>query len=201
MRGPSYLLGFLFSNLLSAFVSAYGATGTRIVPVHDVPISGHKGRHTYRARDPPEFLSIDIPSRRTLVRIAGMSMPLEERRSRPQRKREKGESRRAACSLLFRAGGASVQACSATWKIVRNIDGEGGRTDFYPLPSSPSFLRPLHHVPWDANGYQQLPNADGCMMEVISRRQRMRVFLKRIETRRSPMWRKTICNRRRQGRL
>lgn len=32
MRGLSYLLGFLFSNLLSAFVSAYGATGARIVP-------------------------------------------------------------------------------------------------------------------------------------------------------------------------
>lgn len=32
MRGLSYLLGFLFSNLLSAFVSAYGTTGARIVP-------------------------------------------------------------------------------------------------------------------------------------------------------------------------
>jgi len=32
MRGLSYLLGFLFSNLLSAFVSAYGTTSARIVP-------------------------------------------------------------------------------------------------------------------------------------------------------------------------
>lgn len=32
MRGLSYLLGFLFSNLLSAFVPAYGTTGARIVP-------------------------------------------------------------------------------------------------------------------------------------------------------------------------
>lgn len=32
---------------------------------------GHKGGHTYRARDPAESLSIDIPSRRTLVSHRG----------------------------------------------------------------------------------------------------------------------------------
>jgi len=80
--------------------------------------------------------------------------------------------------LSFISGGA--RACSATWKIVRNIDGEkGGRNDFYPLPSSPSFLHPFRHVPRDANGYQQLPNANGCMMEAIFRHQETRVFLDR----------------------
>lgn len=48
--------------------------------------------------------------------------------------------------------------------------------DFYPLPSSPRFLRPFRHVPRDAIGDQQLPNIDECVTEAIFRRRR-RSFL------------------------
>lgn len=44
-----------------------------------------------------------------------------------------------------------VRTCFATWKIVRNVDGEGDRNDFYPLSSS-LFLHPFHHVPQTVDG-------------------------------------------------
>lgn len=47
-------------------------------------------------------------------------------------------SQRQNGALLFRAR-PTVRACSVTWKIVRNVDGEEGRNDIYPLPSSPRF--------------------------------------------------------------
>jgi len=111
---------------------------------------------------------------------AGWRMAASKGLSRGEERESEREGVGESSVLSFISGGASARACFATWKIVRNIDGEkGGRNDFYPLPSSPSFLRPFRHVPRDANGNQQLPNANGCMMELIFRRQETRVFLDR----------------------
>ncbi|KYN39338.1 hypothetical protein ALC56_06264 [Trachymyrmex septentrionalis] len=56
---------------------------------------------------------------------------------------------------------ATVQACFATWKIVCKVDDEEDRSDFYPFSSSPSVLRPFHHVSRYVNGNRQLPNING----------------------------------------
>ncbi|EGI63706.1 hypothetical protein G5I_07944 [Acromyrmex echinatior] len=169
MRGLSYLLGFLFSNLLSAFVSAYGATGARIVPERDVLISGHKGGYTYCALDLSESLSIE-PSRQTLVRLRNVDAisvdgPFAERVTRSSLRNSQSLSSLISIGHLVRKGSplddATVQACFATWKIVCKVDDEEDRSDFYPFPSSPSVLRPFHHVSRYANGNQQLPNING----------------------------------------
>ncbi|KYN22919.1 hypothetical protein ALC57_04702, partial [Trachymyrmex cornetzi] len=101
-------------------------------PERDVPISGHKGGHTYCALDLSESLSIE-PSRQTLVRSRNVDA----------------------------IDDATVQACFTTWKIVCKVDDEEDRSDFYPFPSSPSVLRPFHHVSRYVNGNQQLLSING----------------------------------------
>lgn len=64
--------------------------------------------------------------------------------------------------FYFGQNDATVQACFATWKIVCKVDDEEDRNDFYPFLSSPSVLRPFHHVSRYVNGNQQLPNINGC---------------------------------------
>ncbi|KYQ48454.1 hypothetical protein ALC60_12510 [Trachymyrmex zeteki] len=71
-------------------------------------------------------------------------------------------SSRYVVGKMARGGNdATVQACFATWKIVCKVDDEEDRNDFYPFLSSPSVLRPFHHVSRYVNGNQQLPNING----------------------------------------